>query len=112
MGVTYSYWDGSGHRRNLTVKKGDSIGGFLKAVRDQLAPTFREMRTANVGNLMFVKARAPRWAAAVALSCRVLAARARRTTRVHPSALSRPLRLRLLPHCPPFPAASTHTLAS
>lgn len=42
--IIYSYWDGAGHRRKVTVKKGDTIGQFLRAVRDQLAPEFREMR--------------------------------------------------------------------
>ena len=34
--ITYSYWDGTGHRRKVVVKKGDSIGDFLKACRDQV----------------------------------------------------------------------------
>lgn len=53
--VTYSYWDGSGHRRKIVVRKGDSIGGFLKAVRDQLAPEFREMRALGTDGLMYIK---------------------------------------------------------
>jgi protein FAM50 len=53
--ITYSYWDGSGHRRSLKVKKGDTIGHFLKCVRDQLGPEFREMRGVSVDNLMYVK---------------------------------------------------------
>jgi protein FAM50 len=53
--ITYSYWNGSGHRRVLTVCKGDTIAAFLKAVQEQLAPTFREIRLTNVGNLMYVK---------------------------------------------------------
>ena len=32
--ITFSYWDGSGHRRKVVVKKGDSINDFLKACRD------------------------------------------------------------------------------
>ena len=36
--ITYSYWDGSGHRRKLIARKGDTIADFLKAVRDQLSP--------------------------------------------------------------------------
>ena len=37
--ITYSYWDGTGHRRKVVVKKGDTIADFLKACRDQvLAP--------------------------------------------------------------------------
>mmetsp|Transcript_27537 Transcript_27537/g.60236 ORF Transcript_27537/g.60236 Transcript_27537/m.60236 type:complete len:251 (-) Transcript_27537:732-1484(-) len=53
--ITYSYWDGQGHRRVIKVKKGDSIGAFLKAVRDQLAPQFRELRGVSVDNLMYIK---------------------------------------------------------
>lgn len=42
--ITYSYWDGSGHRRKIAVRKGDTISQFLQQVREQLAPEFREMR--------------------------------------------------------------------
>jgi protein FAM50 len=55
--ITYSYWDGSGHRRKITVRHGDSIGTFLKQVREQLAPQFRELRAVSVDNLMYVKVR-------------------------------------------------------
>mmetsp|Transcript_8090 Transcript_8090/g.24049 ORF Transcript_8090/g.24049 Transcript_8090/m.24049 type:complete len:261 (-) Transcript_8090:658-1440(-) len=34
--ITYSFWDGSGHRRKLTVRKGDTIEDFLRAVREQV----------------------------------------------------------------------------
>ncbi|KAF1864688.1 hypothetical protein Lal_00032006 [Lupinus albus] len=50
--ITYSYWDGTGHRR---VRKGDSIGEFLRAVQQQLAPEFREIRTTSVENMLYVK---------------------------------------------------------
>lgn len=53
--VTYSYWDGAGHRRTIKVKKGNSIGDFLKAVRDQLGTQFKEMRGVSVDNLMYIK---------------------------------------------------------
>ncbi|KAJ8765074.1 hypothetical protein K2173_010553 [Erythroxylum novogranatense] len=53
--ITYSYWDGTGHRRSIKVRKGDSIGGFLRAVQQQLAPEFREIRTTSVENLLYVK---------------------------------------------------------
>ena len=42
--IVYSYWDGQGHRRQLTVKKGDTIAKFLKKVREQLSPSFKELR--------------------------------------------------------------------
>ncbi|KAL9231828.1 hypothetical protein vseg_006998 [Gypsophila vaccaria] len=53
--ITYSYWDGRGHRRVIQVRKGDSIGAFLRAVQQQLAPEFREVRTTSVENLLYVK---------------------------------------------------------
>lgn len=53
--ITYSYWDGTGHRRAIQVRKGDSIGEFLRAVQQQLAPEFREIRTTSVMNLLYVK---------------------------------------------------------
>lgn len=61
LSITYSYWDGSGHRRNITVKKGDTIGQFLKAVREQLATQFRELRHVSVDNLMYIKVRHGAW---------------------------------------------------
>jgi len=49
--VTYSYWDGSGHRRSVMCKKGDEIGSFLEKCRQQ-SP---ELRGNSVDNLMYVK---------------------------------------------------------
>lgn len=43
-------------RRKLDVEKGDTIQTFLRKVREQLAPEFRELRTAEVSNLMYIKA--------------------------------------------------------
>ncbi|KAF1892648.1 hypothetical protein Lal_00031919 [Lupinus albus] len=37
------------------VRKGDSIGEFLRAVQQQLAPEFREIRTTSVENMLYVK---------------------------------------------------------
>jgi len=53
--ITYSYWDGAGHRRVIQVRKGDTIAEFLRAVQQQLAPEFREIRTTSVENLLYVK---------------------------------------------------------
>jgi len=39
----------------IQVRKGDSIGEFLRAVQQQLAPEFREIRTTSVENLLYVK---------------------------------------------------------
>lgn len=66
--VTYSYWDGSGHRKSVVVrpldqpselafssffkcKKGDTISTFLEKCRQQ----FPELRGVSVDNLMYVK---------------------------------------------------------
>eukprot|EP01113_Clastostelium_recurvatum_P021318 TRINITY_DN2523_c0_g1_i2.p1 TRINITY_DN2523_c0_g1~~TRINITY_DN2523_c0_g1_i2.p1 ORF type:complete len:350 (-),score=106.94 TRINITY_DN2523_c0_g1_i2:22-1041(-) len=49
--VTYSYWDGSGHRRETTVKKGATVAQFLELARQE----FRELRGVSAENLMFVK---------------------------------------------------------
>ena len=53
--ITFSYWDGSGHRRSITVRRGDSVGAFLRGVRDALSPEFRELRSASVDNMLYVK---------------------------------------------------------
>jgi protein FAM50 len=53
--LKYSYWDGSGHQRQLTVKVGDTIHAFLTRARDQLVADFPQMRHATVQNLLFVK---------------------------------------------------------
>ncbi|KIK57669.1 hypothetical protein GYMLUDRAFT_203213 [Collybiopsis luxurians FD-317 M1] len=49
--ITYSYWDGSGHRKSVVCKKGDSISTFLDRCRQQ----FPELRGVSVDNLMYVK---------------------------------------------------------
>ncbi|OSD01567.1 XAP5-domain-containing protein [Trametes coccinea BRFM310] len=49
--ITYSYWDGSGHRKSVTCKKGDSIATFLEKCRQQ----FPELRGISVDNLMYIK---------------------------------------------------------
>jgi protein FAM50 len=53
--ITYSYWNGAGHRRTLTVARGDTVAAFLKAAAAQLAPHFRELRAAGASSLMYVK---------------------------------------------------------
>ncbi|KAJ3120632.1 Protein fam50a [Physocladia obscura] len=49
--ITYSYWDGSGHRTQVEVKKGNTIGQFLEACKQQ----WDEMRGINVDNLIYIK---------------------------------------------------------
>mmetsp|Transcript_6445 Transcript_6445/g.8014 ORF Transcript_6445/g.8014 Transcript_6445/m.8014 type:complete len:385 (-) Transcript_6445:54-1208(-) len=53
--ITYSYWDGSGHRRSVNCKKGDSIAQFLEQVRKDLAKEFREMQNVTSDALLYVK---------------------------------------------------------
>lgn len=49
--ITYSYWDGSGHRKSVKCTKGDSIAQFLEKCRQQLP----ELRGVSVDNLMYIK---------------------------------------------------------
>lgn len=53
--VIYSYWDGAGHRKAITVKQGDTIGTFLRGVRDALGPEFRELKAASPDQMLYVK---------------------------------------------------------
>ncbi|KAJ2938827.1 hypothetical protein O0L34_g18452 [Tuta absoluta] len=53
--VTFSFWDGSGHRRNVTLKKGNSIYQFLQRCLDTLRPEFSELKTVSADQLMYVK---------------------------------------------------------
>ncbi|GAA5865398.1 hypothetical protein JCM1840_001555 [Sporobolomyces johnsonii] len=49
--ITYSYWDGSGHRKVVQCKKGDTIAQFLEKCRQQ----FPELRSVSVDNMMYIK---------------------------------------------------------
>ncbi|GAM23502.1 hypothetical protein SAMD00019534_066770 [Acytostelium subglobosum LB1] len=49
--ITYSYWDGSGHRRQLQCNKGTTIDKFLERVRQE----FKELRGVTVDHMMFIK---------------------------------------------------------
>ncbi|KAH6569902.1 hypothetical protein BASA50_003648 [Batrachochytrium salamandrivorans] len=49
--VTYSFWDGSGHRKQVECRKGDSIRQFLEKCRVQ----WPQLRSVNVDNLIYVK---------------------------------------------------------
>lgn len=53
--VTYSYWDGSGHRRTVQVAKGSTIGEFLTECRKALEKEFTELRSIPTENLMYIK---------------------------------------------------------
>ena len=53
--ITYSYWDGSGHRRTCVCKKGDSIGLFLEHIRKDLSSEFKELGSVGADALLYVK---------------------------------------------------------
>lgn len=53
--ITYSYWDGSGHRRSVVCLKGETIGGFLERARLDLCREFREMSNISADALIYVK---------------------------------------------------------
>ncbi|RYH06230.1 hypothetical protein EON65_43115 [archaeon] len=55
MEVTYSYWDGSGHRKVIQIKKGATIGKFLEAVKLQLMDEFKELRSVSSEDILYVK---------------------------------------------------------
>lgn len=53
--ITFSFWDGSGHRRMVRLKKGNSIYQFLQACLETLRKDFKELRTVSADQLMYVK---------------------------------------------------------
>lgn len=53
--VTYSWWDGSGHRREIVIQKGFTVGKFLEMVRAELLPQFPSLRTVPADGLIYVK---------------------------------------------------------
>ncbi|XP_031565192.1 protein FAM50A-like isoform X2 [Actinia tenebrosa] len=53
--ITYSYWDGSGHRRTTKMKKGNSISQFLQKCIEELRKDFTEFRAVTTENLMYIK---------------------------------------------------------
>lgn len=53
--ITYSYWDGSGHRKSCTITKGDSVSEFLEVVRKELCRDFRELGSVASDALLYVK---------------------------------------------------------
>lgn len=53
--ITFSYWDGSGHRRSVTCTKGTNIGQFLEISRKSLMDEFRELRGCSSENLLYIK---------------------------------------------------------
>lgn len=53
--ITFSYWDGSGHRRVVRMKKGNSIYQFLQKCLELLRKEFYELRAVTADQLMYVK---------------------------------------------------------
>ncbi|XP_011309409.1 protein FAM50 homolog [Fopius arisanus] len=53
--ITFSYWDGSGHRRSVTMKKGNSIYQLLQRCLEVLRREFSELKTVMADQLMYVK---------------------------------------------------------
>ncbi len=53
--VVYSYWDGTGHRRSVSITKGTSIGAFLEICRSNLLDNFHELRAISADNLVYIK---------------------------------------------------------
>jgi hypothetical protein len=47
----YSYWDGSGNRKTAVVKKGDSVGEFLRICLKDLSKEVRDLRCLACGNM-------------------------------------------------------------
>ena len=44
INITYSYWDGSGHRRQIKLKKGNTIQQFLHKALDTLRKDFNDLK--------------------------------------------------------------------
>lgn len=53
--ITFSYWDGSGHRRSVVMKKGNSIYQFAQRCLEVLRKEFSELKTVMADQLMYVK---------------------------------------------------------
>ena len=53
--ITFSYWDGSGPRRSVRTKKGNTMRQFLQKALEILRKDFSELRSAGVEQLMYTK---------------------------------------------------------
>ena len=53
--ITYSYWDGSGHRKSVNMKKGNTIYQFLQKCLDDLRIDFPELRAITADQMVYVK---------------------------------------------------------
>ena len=63
--ITFSYWDGSGHRRSVTCTKGTNVGQFLEICRKSLMDEFRELRGCSSENLIYIKVGAAKKSVAI-----------------------------------------------
>ncbi|XP_044066283.1 protein FAM50A isoform X2 [Siniperca chuatsi] len=48
--ITFSYWDGSGHRKTVKMKKGNTIQNFLQRALEVLRKDFSELRRIKVAS--------------------------------------------------------------
>uniref|UniRef100_A0A914VFT0 Protein FAM50 homolog n=1 Tax=Plectus sambesii TaxID=2011161 RepID=A0A914VFT0_9BILA len=55
LAIVFSYWNGSGHRRDTRMKKGSTIVQFLAEALEILRKDFTELKSASAESLMFVK---------------------------------------------------------
>lgn len=55
INIAFSYWDGSGHRRDMKLKTGITIHQFLTQALEVLRKDFAELKIASPDFLMFVK---------------------------------------------------------
>ncbi|KAG1697383.1 Protein FAM50 [Nymphon striatum] len=55
ISITFSYWDGSGHRRSVIMKKGNSIYQFLQRTLELLRKEFNELKVVTADQLMYIK---------------------------------------------------------
>jgi len=53
--LSFSYWDGSGHRKTVRMKKGNTIYQFLQRCLESLRKDFHELKTISADQLMYVK---------------------------------------------------------
>lgn len=53
--IIYSYWDGFGYRRQVCMKKGNSIQQFLQKCLESLRREFNDFKVVFVDQMMYVK---------------------------------------------------------
>jgi protein FAM50 len=54
--ITFSYWDGCGHRFSIQMQKGNTIHEFLhKTLKELLRVEFNELKTVTAEQLMYIK---------------------------------------------------------